>query len=83
MEITNLNMCAYFSLCFCWLSVHFLCIVDAVCMQFICSLYTVLKTTCSFILSKLHVVLSLDDEWPESIFHHVGSQSASYLLSVL
>ena len=25
----------------------------------------------------------LDDEWPESIFHHVGSQSASYLLSVL
>ena len=24
----------------------------------------------------------LDDEWPESIFHHVGSQSASYLLSV-
>ena len=26
--------------------------------------------------------LELDDEWPESIFHHVGSQSASYLLSV-
>ena len=25
----------------------------------------------------------LDDEWPESIFNHVGSQSASYLLSVL
>ena len=25
----------------------------------------------------------LDDEWPESIFHHVGSQSARYLLSVL
>ena len=25
---------------------------------------------------------SLDDEWPESIFHHVGSQSVSYLLSV-
>ena len=24
----------------------------------------------------------LDDEWPESIFHHVGSQSVSYLLSV-
>ena len=24
----------------------------------------------------------LDDEWPESIFHHVGSLSASYLLSV-
>ena len=24
----------------------------------------------------------LDDEWPESIFHHVGSQRASYLLSV-
>ena len=24
----------------------------------------------------------LDDEWPESIFHHVGTQSASYLLSV-
>ena len=24
----------------------------------------------------------LDDEWPESIFHHVGSQSARYLLSV-
>ena len=24
----------------------------------------------------------LDDEWPESIFHQVGSQSASYLLSV-
>ena len=24
----------------------------------------------------------LDDEWPESIFHYVGSQSASYLLSV-
>ena len=23
----------------------------------------------------------LDDEWPESIFHHVGSQSVSYLLS--
>ena len=26
--------------------------------------------------------LKLDDEWPESIFHHVGSQSVSYLLSV-
>ena len=26
--------------------------------------------------------IQLDDEWPESIFHHVGSQSASYLLSV-
>ena len=26
--------------------------------------------------------LELDDEWPESIFHHVGSQSVSYLLSV-
>ena len=25
---------------------------------------------------------TLDDEWPESIFHHVGSQSVSYLLSV-
>ena len=25
---------------------------------------------------------ALDDEWPESIFHHVGSQSVSYLLSV-
>ena len=24
----------------------------------------------------------LDDEWPESILHHVGSQSVSYLLSV-
>ena len=24
----------------------------------------------------------LDDEWPESTFHHVGSQSVSYLLSV-
>ena len=24
----------------------------------------------------------LDDEWPESIFHHVGSQSASYPVSV-
>ena len=24
----------------------------------------------------------LDDEWPKSIFHHVGSQSVSYLLSV-
>ena len=24
----------------------------------------------------------IDDEWPESIFHHVGSQSVSYLLSV-
>ena len=24
----------------------------------------------------------IDDEWPECIFHHVGSQSASYLLSV-
>ena len=24
----------------------------------------------------------LDDEWPERIFHHVGSQSVSYLLSV-
>ena len=24
----------------------------------------------------------LDDEWPESIFHHVGSQSASHLSSV-
>ena len=24
----------------------------------------------------------LDDEWPENIFHHVGSQSANYLLSV-
>ena len=24
----------------------------------------------------------LDDEWPESMFHHVGSQSVSYLLSV-
>ena len=27
-------------------------------------------------------VQKLDDEWPESIFHHVGSQSVSYLLSV-
>ena len=26
--------------------------------------------------------LKLDDEWPESIFHHVGSQSASYPVSV-
>ena len=25
---------------------------------------------------------TLDDEWPESIFHHVGSQSASYPVSV-
>ena len=24
----------------------------------------------------------LDDEWPECIFHHVGSQSASYPVSV-
>ena len=24
----------------------------------------------------------LDDEWPESIFHHVGSQTASYPVSV-
>ena len=24
----------------------------------------------------------LGDEWPESIFHRVGSQSVSYLLSV-
>ena len=24
----------------------------------------------------------LDDEWPESIFHHVGNQSASYPVSV-
>ena len=24
----------------------------------------------------------LDDKWPESIFHHVGNHSASYLLSV-
>ena len=27
-------------------------------------------------------VTKLDDEWPESIFHHVGSQSASYPVSV-
>ena len=27
-------------------------------------------------------ISQLDDEWPESIFHHVGSQSVSYLLSV-
>ena len=26
--------------------------------------------------------VKLDDEWPESIFHHVGSQSVSYVLSV-
>ena len=24
----------------------------------------------------------LDDEWPESIFHHVGNQSASYPVRV-
>ena len=36
-----------------------------------------LSRTCSISVTKL------DDEWPESIFHHVGSQSASYLLSVL
>ena len=28
------------------------------------------------------LVKKLDDEWPESIFHHVGSQSASYPVSV-
>ena len=27
-------------------------------------------------------VRKLDDEWPESIFHHVGNQSASYPVSV-
>ena len=26
--------------------------------------------------------LPLDDEWPESSFHHVGSQSVSYVSSV-
>ena len=29
-----------------------------------------------------NVSSKLDDKWPESIFHHVGTQSASYLLSV-
>ena len=33
-------------------------------------------------LQLLILRLKLDDEWPESIFHHVGSQSVSYLLSV-
>jgi len=33
-------------------------------------------------VSNRHREFSLDDEWPESIFHHVGSQSVSYLLSV-
>ena len=28
------------------------------------------------------VKIELDDEWPENIFHHVGSQSASYPVSV-
>ena len=27
-------------------------------------------------------LVKLDDEWPESIFHHVGNQSASYPVSV-
>ena len=35
------------------------------------------------LLAILDMSIELDDEWPESIFHHVGSQSASYLLSVL
>ena len=30
----------------------------------------------------LSSLFKLDDEWPESIFHRVGSQSVSYLLSV-
>ena len=33
-------------------------------------------------LMRMRWAKLLDDEWPESIFHHVGSQSASYLLSV-
>ena len=38
----------------------------------------------NFRLQRSHFLWKkLDDEWPESIFHHVGSQSASYLLSVL
>ena len=36
----------------------------------------------SFSLDILAQPEKLDDEWPESIFHHVGSQSVSYLLSV-
>ena len=32
--------------------------------------------------AKRELPQKLDGEWPESIFHHVGSQSASYLLSV-
>ena len=37
-----------------------------------------------FFLRRNHYLLSvqLDDEWPESIFHHVGNQSASYPVSV-
>ena len=32
--------------------------------------------------SVCEVYKQLDDEWPESIFHHVGNQSASYPVSV-
>ena len=35
-----------------------------------------------FSCNEMPGVRKLDDEWPESIFHHVGSQSASYPVSV-
>ena len=28
-------------------------------------------------MTKQNSITKLDDEWPESIFHHVGSQSVS------
>ena len=41
-----------------------------------------LKTRWVLSWKQLDSQEQLDDEWPESIFHHVGSQSVSYLLSV-
>ena len=45
------------------------------------SLFSKLKESKKSI-PRVKVNKKLDDEWPESIFHHVGSQSASYPVSV-
>ena len=41
-----------------------------------------LKKGSANVNSKNEKVRNLDDEWPQCIFHHVGGQSVSYLLSV-
>ena len=50
-----------------------------------CGLLNKLKKTKYFVnyfCSLTRQAKELDDEWPESIFHHVGNQSASYPVSV-